>query len=476
MKITNMSRWTLTMLFIIVTMSTVTNSAYPADKQTPETTDPCTTCISASGAEECIPNMVQNVYNILPPKPHTDYFNWGFEQRTRQEYVKNAFTLSKDEDNRNYFRFRQRLWFELTPAEWLVFYVRFANEFRAWMTPNVNSDLDEVIFDNIYVHIKRPANLPVSFKLGRQDLKYGSGFTFIDGTPLDGTRSFYSDVLKGTLHLDAIKTDIDALVIDNNRMDRKFFKFNPSDNRLVEQEIQAYGYYLTSKYFGEPLQIEQYYIYKDGHGQPIPGTLTSDNEKLNTFGGRLSGTVCENIKYESELTYQFGKQGTVDREAWGTYALGTYNFPVKFDPYISLGYYYLSGDDPNTSKREDWDPLFGRCTTHGDLLLFTYIREGGLANWANMHKLRVGAGISPLSWWDLTLTYDHLWADENTYLGTPGFSSGKDRGDLIIAFSKFKFTDNVSAFAQVEYFHPGGYYVSEAEPALFFRWEFKVSY
>jgi len=43
-------------------------------------------------------------------------------------------------------------------------------------------------------------NLPIDFKIGRQDFlgQYGEGFLILDGTPGDGSRSFYFNAIKLT--------------------------------------------------------------------------------------------------------------------------------------------------------------------------------------------------------------------------------------------------------------------------------------
>lgn len=448
-----------------------------ADEPVPDE-EPCEVCIPE---RDPVQQFFYDINAWLPEKPEWKYLKWGFEERMRQEYWKNWVTLSKQtSQNWNYFRFRTRLWFQTDPWEWLSVYLRLTNEFRAFMTPGRAEDLDEIVFDNLYFDLKRPFNLPISVRMGRQDIIYGKGFIMLDGTPQDGSRTNYFDAIKGTLHLDDIKTNIDALVIETNRTDRKFFRFNPTRTRaLVENEIRSYGYWITSKYF-ENMQLEQYYLYTDFSGQREQTNRVTEYKKLNTFGGKVSGTICENFDYESELALQFGQVGRNDDEpvqAMAAYFTGTYNFPVKFKPSLSMSYHYLSGDDPDTRTREDWDPLFGRWPLYSEILIFAFINEGGIARWHNFHKLGISGGFCPLSWAHFMVSYDHLWADENTYAGTnPLFSTGRNRGDLIRAIAKFTLNDNWSCLAHIESFHPGSYYRSEADPSFFMRWELKFTY
>ncbi len=450
-------------------------AAEPAEQE-----EPCEVC---EDGKDPVKQFFEDSTSWVPEKPEWKYLTWGFEHRIRQEYWKNWVTLSKQTStNWNYFRFRSRLWFQTDPCEWFSAYLRLTNEFRQFMTggPAQSQDWDEVFFDNLYFDLKRPFDLPISVRFGRQDLAYGRGFIILDGTPSDGSRSNYVDAIKATLHLDDWKTNIDALVIETNRTDRKFFRFNPTRERaLVENEIRSYGYYITSNYF-DNIQLEQYYLYTDMNGQRELTNRATEYKELNTFGGHVSGNVCENFKYDAELAYQFGQVGRNDDQpvsAMGAYVIGTYNFPVQFKPSLSANYYYLSGDDPGTREREDWDPLFGRWPQWGDLLIFPFINESGIARHSNTHKLGVSGSICPLSWTHVTLAYDHLWADDNTFTGTNAlFSTGRNRGDLFRAIAKFTLTENLSCFGQIEQFWPGNYYRSEADPVTFFRWELKITY
>ncbi len=429
-----------------------------------------------------IPGIVEDLYSLLPEKKTWEKFSWGFEERIRQEYYKNALSLNKSEENRSYFRFRSRLWFKADPWKWFSAYLRLTNECRAWMQTGRETDMHEVFFDNIYVDIKRPFDLPITVRFGRQNFIYGKGFVLFDGTPLDGSRSNYSDGIKATLHLDDIKTNIDVLIMENNRMDRKFFKFNPSDQRLLEDESRMFGYYITSKYFKD-VKLEQYYLYKAANGQPLAGNNFSENEKLHTFGGKISGTI-ENFEYDSELAVQFGKDGQVFRRGLGTYVTGKYYIPLCsiscLRPWVMAGYFYTSGDDPDTSNIEAWDPMNGRWPGqhNSEILSVTQGAEDGTGYVTNTHKLRVGVGLCPASWWSISLFYDHLAADECPRIYNQGtlFGDGKLRGEIFQGISKWTLTKNVSAYVKYEVMAPGSYYYDDADTAMFLKWELNIKY
>ncbi len=428
-----------------------------------------------------IPGMVEDLYAMLPKKKTWEKFHWGLEERIRQEYYKNALFLSKHEENRNYFRFRTRMWFKADPWKWFSAYLRLTNECRAWMQHNPHdADMDEIFFDNIYVDIKRPFDLPVSVRFGRQDFIYGKGFVLFDGTPLDGSRSNYTDGIKATLHLDDLKTNIDALIMENNRHDRKFFRFNPTHHAMLEDESRMFGYYITSKYFDD-IKLEQYYLYKAANGQPLSGNNYSQNEKLHTFGGKISGTLLKDFEYDSELAVQFGKDGREHRRGLGAYVTGKYNIPVtSLKPWVMAGYFYTSGDDPDTDRIEAWDPLNGRWPGQHDaeILLLTRATEDGVAYVTNTHKLRIGTGFCPVPWWSISLFYDHLEADECPKIYNRGrlFGDGKVRGEMFQGISKWNLAKNVSAYVKYEVMAPGSYYYDSADTAMFLKWELNIKY
>lgn len=442
-------------------------------KTAPASDDSVADCSTLLGALLC------NPYNLPKKKPIAGLVKWGFDERIRQEYWKNTGSLNKNANNSNYMRFRTRLWFEADPWQWLNLYVRFTNEFRAWFSSHAASDLDEVVFDNIYFKIKRPFGLPITAQMGRMDLKYGDGFVIMEGNPLDGSRTRYVDGIKGTLHLDDFKTDIDALVLDLNRTDNKFFKFNPSDKNLNEDQVRLYGYYLTSKLLSEfnDLKIEQYYLYKDSNGRTDALQL-----KLSTFGGRVSGKIIDNLTIAGEIAGQFGKQGAVNREGLGGKLELRYAIPdFIFSPVIKTGYMGLSGDDPDTQRIEAWDPVLSRWFSPNVLMWSLLSREypnsgNRPAYWSNLHMYHVGMEACLFPWWKFLMDYQSFWCDENTFKGSTGFGNGNKRGDLIQIINKIKFNKNWSSDCVVETFSPGGYYGNSPDSAVYFRWQIVFQY
>ena len=154
-----------------------------------------------------------------------DMLKVGGSLRLRHEYWRNIFDLeNRTRGDRNFFRFKASLWTKLNLAENLALFAKLTDESRAYMYYHISRkgktthyfDDSEVVFDNLYIDIKDLLGAPIDFRLGRQDFlgQYGEGFLIMDGTPLDGSRTFYFNALKATWRVDD-KNTVDFVYIDN---------------------------------------------------------------------------------------------------------------------------------------------------------------------------------------------------------------------------------------------------------------------
>lgn len=395
-------------------------------------------------------------------------FKWGIIERLRQEYLKNWDDLENSSGkNPNYFRVRSSIWGEWDFDSQYSIYVKLTNEFKSYITPtttgSTKGDIHEMVVDNLYLDLKNIFDSPLSLRIGRQNIIYGEGFLFIDGTPLDGSRTIYYNAIKATLDLEKLK--IDFLGIINPRQDEFFPVINNRNKNLAEQKEQGFGYY--AQYDPDDnWHLEQYYFYKKEDQRSSPET------KLNTIGGRV---VYKNSPWRvrSELAYQFGDYGPNDREGLGGYGFVDYTFQdVKFTPTLTIGGVYLSGDDPDTSDNESWDPLFSRWPYKSELYCYILSMEKSIAYWTNMQLYKLGLNLKPSDKDSIDLAYMYLRANENTYASKSAFSDdGKERGHILQLIWEHVFNKNLSGHIQVEYFHPGDYYVDTADDALFLRWQ-----
>ena len=90
------------------------------------------------------------------------------------------------------------------------------------------------------------------------------------------------------------------------------------------------------------------------------------------------------------------QRGNVPIGAWGGYTYGRRTSEHVRKPYIQVGWYGFSGDDPRTTGRiEGWDPLFSRWPKWSELYIYSQMRETGVGYWTNSSMWQGEAGFSP---------------------------------------------------------------------------------
>lgn len=430
--------------------------------------------------------------------------DYGAAFRLRQEIWENTVDLGTSQADRNYFRLRTQLWGKVDFDPNLGVYLRIANEakdfatgpFKAFKTnPNRdNLDPDELVIDNLYADAKNVFGLPVDLRIGRQDFigVYGEGFLILDGTPGDGSRTFYFNAVKANVRINPC-FNFDLTYISDPRTDIYLPSLHPAvrgglfiNNKklLTGSNEQAFVAYGRGKIL-DNLAVEPYYVYKTE--QPIktfPVVADPTKLKLNTIGARVLYTV-DTWKFGGEFAHQWGEYDSgKDRSANGGYIFVSRKYDnLKWKPEWDLRYVYLSGDDPaTTDKVETWDPLFNRNPYWNELLIYTLVNEtarfGGPipGYWTNLEVLKASVKLTFTPMTSLSLAYQYLWAPETSGVtaGQPGaamFGTGTSRGHLPTAIFTHKFSKNIDSMVQFEYFAPDDFYSDKADDAIFFRWQ-----
>lgn len=408
---------------------------------------------------------------------------WGFSERVRHEYWKNIFDMDNGQlDNRNYFRMKTSGWGQVDFTKEFSLYAKMTNENKAYTYYNVGTkkgfhyQLNEFVFDNLYLDVKNIAGMPLDMRVGRQDLMdYGEMFLFADGTPNDGSRTFYFNALKTTWKV-TDKNSIDFLYINDRRDDVYLPIINelkPTQSLTTTDESAA-AVYIKSKEL-ENVSLEGYYIYKREGSDGGVG-YQAEKGTINTIGG-FTKYVIGPYTLRGQMAQQIGTYGTKDREAFGGYAYidrDCKNLP--WTPKATIGGIYLSGDDRNTTKNESWDPLFSRYPWISELYTLSMRGETGvLGYWTNILALRSVLALNPTQKMKLTFEYSYLWALEYTASTSILSGASRDRGHLSIGKVQYAFNKNMSAYFLAEYFIPDDFY-KDHDPALFLRTEFQMKF
>jgi hypothetical protein len=451
------------------------------------------------------PAMAEHLFG--PDELDTTY---GLVERVRQEIWTNAFDLGilrtppvplSVTANRNFFRFKTSAFTKLDYDKKAAFYLKLTNEAQYYLPtsdykmPFPSSDSyfyeDEIFFDNLYadLNLSKMSKIPVDFRIGRQDflMTHGEGFLIMDGTPGDGSRSFFFNSFKANVKFDE-NNNLDLIYITDQETDRYLpVMYTPPGKRLInssdEQGVVVYSRNKLSK----NISIEPYYMWKKEEAFPTTPPSTPELT-LNTFGMRAVAKF-DSWTIQGEFAYQFGDYDDSntfpfnDREGYGGYlTVGNKYENVTLKPEWELTFVYLSGDDPDTKdKSEAWNPLFSRWPKWSELFVFTLVPETTRytrtpAYWTNMQIYRANVKLNFTPSTSLWLWYNYLRAAEETSITTgpfaPMFSNdSKERGHLPQIQLNHKFSKNIDGYVLFEWFFPGDFYADSAHNASFFRWQ-----
>ncbi len=454
-------------------------------------------CLSAAYrpilAADSVAPSDQTVQQWLDQMKHpTDWLTLSSDLRIRQVYFKNAIDfLDEFDDTRQFWRIRARVAALFGPffvdeaqeaANGLSLYVRLTAEPRylTQRAPGTPAQAwTEGVVDNLYIDWKRVGGAPVNVRVGRQDIIYGRGWVMLDGTPLDGSRTIYSDAVRMSIILEEQCSQLDLFYIDNNGLDTRFDPVSEDGTPVSEFDATLFGAYLINTAC-EGHEFNAYYIYKDE--DPLP-TTALPGRIVHTAGLLAQGPITGNWDYYGEGAYQWGKEGNADRSGWGVTGEVGYTFvDCAYKPRFHVGYEYLSGDDPSTSTYEAWDTVLGRWPHFSELYAYRWAMEGGMPGaYTNLQRYTAGATVHPSEKMCIYLNYHYLRANEHTFgttytFPTGPYDSGDTRGHLLTSKLTYVFNQYVSGHLHLEYFTPESYYDSEADDAIFGRWQLEFKF
>lgn len=447
-------------------------------------------------------------------KNPTDWLTWGMDLRVRNEYYNNDASLSDKQNyhEQDYFRFRARIWAGISPLTNLTANIRLTAEPRDWMNPRVAVFRDDGgrtgmqwnygIVDLANIKWSSVLGQPVTVTAGRQEVMLGENkawWLVCDGTPMDGSWTYFMDSARVTWDIKDAKTKIDVVGIAQSAFADSWFPVlnnphnYPNNSRiaLTEQHESGGIVYLQNNSI-ENLQIDGYFIYKGDNKAVANG----DDADIYTLGGRLSGVLQDHWQYSADGAYQFGSKsdttvGTAYRDgigrrtisAFGVNSKFGYLFKDKFNNQASLIYEGLSGDDPNSKGTDEmFDILWGRYPRWSDLYVFGYTKETGgrPAQMNNLHRIGANWTLNPIKNMTLSTTYSALFAMENTptrNIDQTVFSNnGNFRGHYIQSILRHQFNSHLSALLQGEVLWQGNYYTRENQMDSFIRAEVNLTF
>ena len=410
--------------------------------------------------------------------------SWGGDLRVRlvnEEQIPIAAGYAVMGQNQ-YHRTRTRIWgaYGFTPD--IALKVRLTNEFydntagKPDGAPSVSKRFpSEVVADNIYVDINNLLAGKLDLRIGRQDLFYGNGKIILDGTPEDGSRTSYFNGIKAQYSLSEDLT-VDFIAVANN--DEDWLAINNQHRNLSPNDIDesGVGFYLKNNHKKYPSEL--YYIFK--HENDV--SATDSDVDLHTMGARIMPKFNQSLSGNLEIAYQTGNMtnNTVtDLEGWLVDAKLAYRLPLAsgYKPVIDLSYYYLSGDDPNSSTSyEGWWQVFGRWSQSREIAVYGSIGVNASPRnspgwWTNLSTPSLGLNMAITEKGKFDVRGAWLMVDEDNGAGT-----GKNRGLYLTSKFRYNFTEKISGQLIYEFLDPGNYYLDSAKNAHFSQAQMVVNF
>jgi hypothetical protein len=388
--------------------------------------------------------------------------------------------------------------------------VRLAAEPREWMDPagyspmkvltpapahgKVGPDWTEGVFDNLNVKWKNILGQPLTATVGRQDIFLGDGWLVGDGTPFDGSWTYFLDSARLAYELKEQHTTIEAIGIIQSAHDADWLPvIGANQNRLFTEQNEKGAILQVANTSSKAANITGYFIYKHDDATTMTkdqaAAFHPDNADIYTLGGRLNGLLGEHWKYWVEGAYQFGRKeytvagsgqdpayvqpGTFrDIEAFGFNSKLSYMFKDKLNNQLTMSCEFLSGDDPNTKGTDEmFDVLWGRWPRWSEIGLYMFPAETRVGQEANLFRFGPTWSLNPLKDLEFSASYYALFAPQAVpTLGatqspaTPASArlftdSGNFRGHFVAAALKYKFSQHMSGHLWSEFLFPGDYYV-----------------
>ncbi len=408
---------------------------------------------------------------VTESKNPAPWLTWGADFRVRDEYVDKANMLPGSATaERNVMRMRTRLWSSVAPVEGIALNMRLAWEARYFFRPDPpavpgghSGSFDEILFDNMNLRFTNLFNTPTTLTAGRQDYLtgIGSGWWLMDGTPLDGSRTYFLDSARLTYDLADAKTVINGIfVYQKANSDAWLAPINQQSYRyyLTEQDQMAGILYLQNKSI-EKTQLDLYFVLDNDDK-----VMANGNEGyIYAVGARGVVDATDRVKISGEIMPQFGSHWNYSTaqvqnyQALAAQSQITYSFKDKLNNTVRAGYEFLSGDDPTTSEYERSDLIWGRYPRYSELLVYnptTGPRTGDLGNY---HRFTAGWSINPFRKTQFALDYHALFSVEHEAVyGTQ--TTGDFRGHLVTALLEYTFNKHLKGHLRAEFFAPGSYY------------------
>jgi len=395
-----------------------------------------------------------------------------FVERFRFEAWDNAVSLDDTaEDGVAYTRNRTTLGLDWKPLKNFEVLGKVTNEFRVFLAPKDRAfGWHELFVDNLYLKWTAPGRVPFTVTAGRQDLNFGEGFVIADGTPGDGSRSYYFNALRVDAGLAEGHT-LTAFAHATKATDRYLPVVHPKPQALAEQPESALALYYAGT-FGKT-RLDAYAVRKTTDANEAWPNAT----RTETFGARAVAPLAKPLSLTLEAAFQTGKIGEAGRSATGAIAHLDYDLKGIL-PWLKsavVGGILLSGDDPATARMEGWDPIFSRWPKWSESYIYTYTLEDRPSYWSNLSSVYAQLAFDLGARSDGHLMIMPMGAGHAQVGDFPG-GTGRYRGTLLRGRLNYRVSKYLTGRFIWEHFTPGSFYLPGASSYDWLQFEMIFRY
>lgn len=410
--------------------------------------------------------------------------------------------------SKNQMRFRMRAWGEMNFGDKFRIFSRVTDEPRWNITPQHSRAYefpDELVLDNLYFEGLGLFDDRLDFRVGRQDVwepgkgsLFGLPHVFADGTPGDGSRTLYTDMIRASWHF-TDESKIDAFALYNSDRNKLRWGTGGARNRSLnglggnDPEMDEFGAGLVwSSNIGgaEAVPYQLFSVFKKNYSYHVKD-VKHPGKDLTVFGARAMPHLTDNLSLELEAMSQVGETtGGNFCNGWSGFAGIDWHtaFSDTVKPYAKFSVLYMSGD--KNAADEDgghsaWDPLWARGVENSEMFLYGTLY--GVGWWSNLIHPKLTLGSDFGRYHNLNVSTGPMFAAENDGLGrADGRSGGDFKGWISQARYSFPLLlapENASGVKRfeifghllAEFFNPGDYYDTR-RPAWFVRWQIDVKF
>lgn len=306
-----------------------------------------------------------------------------------------------------------------------------------------DEDQSKLLPEDAYIRIDSGTNFPelgdgaIYASFGRQQFKIGNGLLVKSGSSNGGDRGAFWIGPRKAFELAGI------IGLDTQKLDAQAFYLQPDDNPNTDTQVG--GFNLDWEPIDQTKLGFAYMNFLDADSQSRNG--------LNVYNIRASTYPFESIPglaFGGE--YVFERNGD-DLDADGGWIGALYKFnKMPWTPSIGYRYAWFEGDDPDTAKNEEFDPLFYGSTDWGTWYQGEIMGEYALSN-SNLASHAVRLRATPTDNVTLTTTYYHFRIpEESTFASGVTDDHYGDEVDLLVDWT---INDNLSLSGMVGVAVPG---------------------